>query len=174
MKKKIISLILALVFVFTMTVSASASELPSTDGAIPIVLVQDDIEDTGDELVAPCSLSLPTEYHNLREGSYSVTLTEVGSNRLYTNKTFRPDSNQRLYITVNVKAKKDTTTFKIGYYDITAGKDFGLPYTIENLTTSGTSITIYAFEMNPSHEYAIYFISNGAVATGSGTVFHGA
>ena len=90
----------------------------------------------------------------------------------FPNKTFRPDSNQRLYISVSVRAKKDTTTFKIGYYDITAGRDFGLPYIIENLSTSERPVTIYAFEMNPSHEYAIYFISNGAVATGSGTVFH--
>lgn len=174
MKKKIIALILALVVVFTMSVSASASELPSTDGAIPIVLLPDDYADADNDLVAPCDLSLPTQYYDLREDDYDVTLTEVGSSRLYTNRTFRPDSNQRLYVSVNVRAKKNTTTFKIGYYDITAGRDFGLPYTIENLSTSGTSITIYAFEMHPSHEYAIYFISDGAVATGSGTVFHGA
>lgn len=174
MKKKILALFLALVVVFTMSVSASASEVHSTDNAIPIVLVPESELGIDNETVTSRGLSLPSQNWNLREEDYSVTLTEVGSSRLYTNRTFRPDSNQRLYISVNVRAKKNTTTFKIGYYDITAGRDFGLPYTINNLSTSGTSITIYAFEMHPSHEYAIYFISEGAVATGSGTVFHGA
>lgn len=37
-----------------------------------------------------------------------------------------------------------------------------------------TVIFLYwsSYEMNSSHEYTVYFNSNGAVATGSGTVFH--
>ena len=171
MKKRIISLFLVIAVILYMGVPASASELDTAEGAVPIVLLPDDT-DLGGDLIVPYGLNLPTENHNLRISDYAVRLIEVGSGRLYTNKTFRPDSNQRLYISVSVRAKKDTTTFKIGYYDITAGRDFGLPYIIENLSTSERSVTIYAFEMNPSHEYAIYFISNGAVATGSGTVFH--
>lgn len=173
MKKRIISLCLVFMMILSMSITASAQETPSTEGAIPIDLLPEGTSGGEGSQISPFSLSLPTELYDLRDGSYPVTLTEVGSSRLYTNRTFRPDSNQRLYVSVTVKAKKNTTTFKIGYYDITAGENFGEPYTIDSLGTSSKTVTIYAYEMNPSHEYAIYFTSNGAVATGTGTVYHG-
>lgn len=173
MKKRIISLCLVLIVVLSMSITVSAHEAPSTEGAIPIVLLPESNSDCEGNQITPFSLLIPTELYDLKDGKYPVTLTEVGSDPLYTNRTFRPDSNQRLYVSVTVRAKKGTTTFQIGYYDITAGKAFGAPYTIDSLGTSDKTVTIYAHGMNPSHQYAVYFTSNGAVATGTGSVFHG-
>ena len=173
MSKKIISLLHTFALLISVCIPASANELPSgKEDATPIIIPENGMND--EHGATPFSLQMPSQadVYDLRSGSYSVTLTVVGNSRLYTNKVFRPNDEQRLYASVNVRAKSGTTKFSIGYYDVTAGCDFGLPYVIDGVGTKGTEAYIYAYEMNPSHVYAIYYISVGAAATGTGSVYH--
>lgn len=155
--------------------------------AVPAVAnaaVAEDIPDTtvtpsnlpGDSGIMPCTLIPPTVSFNLTNQRYPVTLTALGEDRLYTNRCFYPNKDNKLFVTITVSKSSaslfGTATVSIGFYDVTTGKDFGAPYVMSNVGTTAKTVTIYAFEMNPQHLYAVYFLSEGAMVTGTGEVYY--
>ena len=173
MIRKMFSLILAVAMICSMSVVANAQEIKETESvenSIAAVYSND-----SENEIMPCGLDVPaiTAEWKLAGNPYPVTLTSVGSGKLYTNSVFRPDSNFSLSITIKVSAKKNTTNFTVGLYDVTAGKVVDSSViTISSLGTTAQTKTAKVSDLYPSHVYAFYFTSNGAVATGSATIFH--
>lgn len=120
------------------------------------------------------STSKPKSYWDLGDESYSATLTQVGTNYLYTNYYFHCNSDGELYVDVDVKSEGSGTMI-VGVYNITDKKDEGNVSFATN--ADGVSRTVQISNLSSEDHYAIYFCSqyngtNVVYMTGSAVVYH--
>ncbi|MDR0500781.1 MAG: hypothetical protein LBG97_06000 [Coriobacteriales bacterium] len=180
-KKNVLSAMVVLGVVFAMlplTAYADTIDENAVPSAAETMIVAPETQ-YDDALVGTTSLLralyIPTSYWNLASSSYSATLAQVTNvGRLYTNYYFSTNSSSRIYVDYNVSALGGGSGMTIGCYDITSGS-VATTFSVTGITTSAFKTgSMYFYNLNANHMYAIYFIAteHNVSLHGTATVRH--
>ncbi|MDR0501070.1 MAG: hypothetical protein LBG97_07545 [Coriobacteriales bacterium] len=117
----------------------------------------------------------PSTYWNLGASNYNASLVQVtNAGNLYTNYFFYSNSSARIYVDYNVSVSGGNSGMIIGCYDRVTGATVAT-FTVSDITTSAFKCgSMYFYNLNTSHTYAIYFRATASYVSvhGSATVKH--
>ena len=170
--KKTVSLFFAVVMLLMMATTAFAAEsqIPGSEDCGPHASFEGNGDLLNDNNMTR-STSLPTNYLNLAEEDYEADLQVVGKSWLYTNTYYHPNGSGKIYVDYDVTADTSTTYLYIGLYDLTKD-ELVVEHTAIEVRTTGKTGSMYFYNLNQSHNYAVCFRAHPASLNGSAVISH--